>query len=63
MVFKVPDLPGKSTNTKGKGKERDVFGDVAEVTNASKPAAVLGQDDVEKENKNVRDASGFWHVY
>jgi len=56
MVFKVPELPGKSMGGKGKDKERDVFGDVAEVTNASRTASVPGQDDVEKENKNVRGA-------
>jgi len=61
VVFKVPELPVKQGKVKGKGKEKDVFGDVSEVARVGKgkPKAdegsmgVVEEAGFEKANKNV----------
>jgi len=64
-VFKVPELPVKQSKVKGKGKEKDVFGDVSEVGRVGKgkqkadesAVGVVDEAGFEKANKNV---SSFW---
>lgn len=61
VVFKVPELPLKQSKVKGKGKEKDVFGDVSEVARAGKgkqkadegSAGAVDEAGFEKANKNV----------
>lgn len=50
-IFKVPELPNQG---KGKGKERDVFGDVSEVGRVTTTLKKV-DDGLEKANKNVSD--------
>lgn len=56
-VFKVPELPRQA---KGKGKEKDVFGDVSEVQrvvtsgNGKQKMGDKGDAGLEKANKHVR---------
>ncbi|KAF4621360.1 hypothetical protein D9613_001008 [Agrocybe pediades] len=51
-VFKVPELPKKSMKAKGKEKERDVFGEISEVTN-ERVRTVEEEAALEKTNKNA----------
>ncbi|KIM36726.1 hypothetical protein M413DRAFT_448870 [Hebeloma cylindrosporum] len=61
VVFKVPELPLKPSKVKGKGKEKDVFGDVSEVPRVGKgkqkadegSVGVVDEAGFEKANKNV----------
>ena len=61
VVFKVPELPVKQGKVKGKGKEKDVFGDVSEVARVGKGKSradegsmgVVDEVGFEKANKNV----------
>lgn len=61
LVFKVPELPLKQGKVKGKGKEKDVFGDVSEFARVGKgkqkadegSMVVVDEAAFEKANKNV----------
>ncbi|KAF9523839.1 hypothetical protein CPB83DRAFT_862179 [Crepidotus variabilis] len=75
-VFKVPELPGSkqpagssTAKSKGKGKEKDVFGDVREIQGAKdkqKPeegqVLTVSEGTLEKTNKNVIKRSTVEHL-